>query len=184
MPLTAPIDGVPLVAGPPVGARSGRYAGIEVARITLPDGRVVAYHRRRFLPQPEALATQGWEQVNDGDRVDHLAAPRARRPHRVLAAVRRQPRRRPGRAGTSPAARCGSRSPRGSPVPRGIQVQLLIGTVSTSPAPPDVIDALREVQVTQNAGQRSGFQLRFALAKGSSARSDAGRARARPAGRA
>ena len=53
-------------------------------------------------------------------------------------------------------------------MPRGIQVQLLIGTVSTSPAPPDVIDALREVQVTQNAGQRSGFQLRFALAKGSS----------------
>jgi hypothetical protein len=73
-PLTAPIDGVPLVAGPPAGARSGRYAGIEVARITLPDGRVVAYHRRRFIPQPEALATQGWEQVDDGDRVDHLAA--------------------------------------------------------------------------------------------------------------
>src|SRR5207244_3772522 len=48
-PPTAPVDGLPVVAGPPVGARSGRYAGIEVGRVTLADGREVAYHRRRFL---------------------------------------------------------------------------------------------------------------------------------------
>jgi hypothetical protein len=52
-------------------------------------------------------------------------------------------------------------------VARGIRLQILTGPISFSPAPYDVMEAVQEVQVTQNAGQRSGFQLRLALAKGS-----------------
>lgn len=52
-------------------------------------------------------------------------------------------------------------------MPRGARLQLLTGPITFGPAPPEVVDAVREVQVTQNAGQRSGFQIRFALAKGS-----------------
>jgi hypothetical protein len=53
-------------------------------------------------------------------------------------------------------------------VASGIRLQLLVGPITVRPAPADVVDALQEAQVTQNAGQRSGFQLRFALAKDSS----------------
>jgi len=52
-------------------------------------------------------------------------------------------------------------------MPRGVKLQILTGPITFGPAPPEVTDAVREVQVTQNAGQRSGFQIRFALAKGS-----------------
>jgi len=49
-----------------------------------------------------------------------------------------------------------------------VRLQLLTGPLTFSAAPPDVVDAVREVQVTHNAGQRSGFQIKLALAKGSS----------------
>lgn len=51
---------------------------------------------------------------------------------------------------------------------RGVKLQILTGPLTFAPAPVDVVDALREAQVTQSVGQRSGFQLKFALAKGSS----------------
>ena len=50
---------------------------------------------------------------------------------------------------------------------RGVRLQLLTGGVSLSPAPRELVDNLLEAQVTRNSGQRSGFQLRFALGKGS-----------------
>jgi hypothetical protein len=53
-------------------------------------------------------------------------------------------------------------------MPRGVKLQILTGPITFGPAAPDVVEAVREVQVTQNAGQRSGFQIRFALGKGSS----------------
>jgi hypothetical protein len=52
-------------------------------------------------------------------------------------------------------------------VPRGITLQLLTGPLRYHPAPRAVIESLQEAQVTENAGQRSGFQLRFALGKSS-----------------
>jgi hypothetical protein len=51
-------------------------------------------------------------------------------------------------------------------VPRGIRVTLMIGGLSAQPVPAEVAEALQEVQVTVSAGQRSGFQLRFAVGKG------------------
>jgi hypothetical protein len=41
-----------------------------------------------------------------------------------------------------------------------------MGPLTTSPVPAELAHALQEVQVTTSAGQRSGFQLRFALARG------------------
>jgi hypothetical protein len=52
-------------------------------------------------------------------------------------------------------------------VPKGITLQMLIGPLRVQPAPHVVIEALQEAQVTDNADQRSGFQLRFALGKNS-----------------
>lgn len=52
-------------------------------------------------------------------------------------------------------------------MPKGITLQMFLGPLRVQPAPYAVIEALQEAQVTDNAGQRSGFQLRFALGRGS-----------------
>ncbi|MGI9182855.1 MAG: LysM domain-containing protein [Longimicrobiaceae bacterium] len=53
---------------------NSRYHGVATATITLPDGRQVAYLRRRFVPPPEALALLYTVRVAEGDRLDNLAA--------------------------------------------------------------------------------------------------------------
>jgi len=47
----------------------------------------------------------------------------------------------------------------------GLHLTLLIGPTIPLPAPTAVIQALKSVQVTVGSGQRSGFQLAFALSK-------------------
>lgn len=49
---------------------------------------------------------------------------------------------------------------------RGVTLSLLLGPLRVQPVPAELAEALLEAQVTVTAGQRSGFQLRFALAKG------------------
>jgi hypothetical protein len=51
-----------------------RYAGIETAQTTAPDGREVTYVRRRFLPQPDTLSRFARVTVTEGDRLDLVAA--------------------------------------------------------------------------------------------------------------
>ncbi|WP_433727423.1 hypothetical protein ACQP2Y_12365 [Actinoplanes sp. CA-051413] len=46
-----------------------------------------------------------------------------------------------------------------------VQLMLLIGKVLAAPAPQELMDAVRSVQVTSAAGQRSGFQVTFAVSK-------------------
>lgn len=53
---------------------NSRYQAVPIALRTLPDGRVVAYLRRRFVPQPEDLAPIGAVIVAAGDRLDNIAA--------------------------------------------------------------------------------------------------------------
>jgi hypothetical protein len=57
---------------------TSRYAGVEVARTTVPDGlggeREVRYLRRRFPPQPASLQTLTEHLVTRGDRLDLIAA--------------------------------------------------------------------------------------------------------------
>lgn len=53
---------------------TSRYSAIETARYTFPDGRSVAYVRRRFLPQGERLPLLAEVTVAEGDRLDLIAA--------------------------------------------------------------------------------------------------------------
>ena len=53
----------------------GRYDHLPVLRYALPDGRVVLYRERRFLPPPPAAAAPGATvaEVRAGDRLDTVA---------------------------------------------------------------------------------------------------------------
>lgn len=57
---------------------TSRYATVEVATATVPDGvggtREVRYLRRRFPPQPATLPTLAEHPVTSGDRLDLVTA--------------------------------------------------------------------------------------------------------------
>jgi len=57
----------------PFGPTS-RYANIEQTTMTLPDGRTVAYVRRRFISPPERFATVQEHSIAQQDRLDSIAA--------------------------------------------------------------------------------------------------------------
>lgn len=50
---------------------------------------------------------------------------------------------------------------------RGIHLTLMMGPVTFAPVPAELMDALTRVQVTNSAGDRSGFQLTFAVSANS-----------------
>jgi nucleoid-associated protein YgaU len=50
-----------------------RYAAVPTATHRLPDGREVAYKRRRVVPPAETLSKLGEETVQPGDRMDLIA---------------------------------------------------------------------------------------------------------------
>lgn len=66
------VTGVPPVADK--FAPASRYYGAEVATLQLPDGRTIAYLRRRFLPPPESFALLHDHTVASGERLDQIAA--------------------------------------------------------------------------------------------------------------
>jgi hypothetical protein len=53
---------------------TSRYYAIPTAHWTSPDGRVVPYKRRRFLPPGESLPPLVEAAVAPGDRLDLIAA--------------------------------------------------------------------------------------------------------------
>jgi hypothetical protein len=53
---------------------TSRYYPIETAEYTTPDGRIIAYKRRRFLPYGEDLPLLVEVTVMQGDRLDLIAA--------------------------------------------------------------------------------------------------------------
>lgn len=53
---------------------TSRYSGLETAELQDPDGHVIAYKRRRFLPQGRALTLLAEEAVGPADRLDLIAA--------------------------------------------------------------------------------------------------------------
>lgn len=53
---------------------NSRYYGIETAEFLAPDGRTVAYLRRRFLPDPDRFVLLQEHSTVEGDRIDNLAA--------------------------------------------------------------------------------------------------------------
>jgi hypothetical protein len=52
---------------------NSRYIFIETASHTMPDGRVVAYTRRRFVPRAESIPTLVEIRTTQGDRLDLIA---------------------------------------------------------------------------------------------------------------
>ena len=53
---------------------NSRYRGLPTATLTKPDGTVITYVRRRFVPPPERFATLTEHSVVEGDRMDSIAA--------------------------------------------------------------------------------------------------------------
>lgn len=53
---------------------NSRYHATPIATLVLPDGRMIAHLRRRFVPPPERFATLREHAVVQGDRLDRLAA--------------------------------------------------------------------------------------------------------------
>jgi hypothetical protein len=53
---------------------TSRYYSIETATHASPDGRLLRYKRRRFLPPGEALALLAEAAVTQGDRLDLITA--------------------------------------------------------------------------------------------------------------
>jgi hypothetical protein len=53
---------------------TSRYAAIPTTTVTGPDGREITYLRRRFVPPPERFAVVREYAVEQGDRLDRLAA--------------------------------------------------------------------------------------------------------------
>jgi hypothetical protein len=64
----------PTLANPFHFPPTSRYYGIDTATLATPDGRTIAYLRRRFVPPPERFALLQEYTVAQGDRLDNLAA--------------------------------------------------------------------------------------------------------------
>ena len=53
---------------------NSRYVTTQTATLETPDGRVVVYLRRRFVPPPERFALLQEHFVIQGDRLDNITA--------------------------------------------------------------------------------------------------------------
>jgi len=53
---------------------TSRYYTLENATLTAPDGRVIAYKRRRFLPDGKDMQLLVEVTVTEGDRLDTITA--------------------------------------------------------------------------------------------------------------
>jgi hypothetical protein len=53
---------------------NSRYAGIETTTFERPDGSVIIYLKRRFVPQPERFALLRLHVVGEGERLDNITA--------------------------------------------------------------------------------------------------------------
>ena len=53
---------------------TSRYYGFETLQIKRADGVVVAYLKRRYLPQPEKFSLLEEHIVTDGERLDNITA--------------------------------------------------------------------------------------------------------------
>ncbi|WNL45685.1 LysM domain-containing protein [Dyella sp. BiH032] len=70
-PMQAVLQAQP--AAPAFPANS-RYSGTETATWTRPDGTVVIYLKRRFLPDPTRLQSIDSHTVAQDERIDNIAA--------------------------------------------------------------------------------------------------------------
>ncbi len=55
-------------------APTSRYHGMETSTHEMPDGRSIAYVKRRFLPAAENFTVLTQHTVKEGERLDNIAA--------------------------------------------------------------------------------------------------------------
>lgn len=55
-------------------APTSRYAKLQPVPFTLPDGRVIMYIPRRFLPHPAQMVKLADHVVTQGERLDNITA--------------------------------------------------------------------------------------------------------------
>lgn len=53
---------------------TSRYYALEDVSLTIPDGRIITYKRRRFLPEGEKMPLLVEVTVAEGDRLDLITA--------------------------------------------------------------------------------------------------------------
>ena len=53
---------------------TSRYHGLPIAALERADGTVIAFLRRRFVPQPERFALLQQHTVTQGERLDNVTA--------------------------------------------------------------------------------------------------------------
>jgi hypothetical protein len=53
---------------------TSRYHGIKTATLTTPDGRIIVYLRRRFVPPMERFSLLQEHIVTDDERLDNITA--------------------------------------------------------------------------------------------------------------
>ena len=53
---------------------TSRYYGIETTTLEMPEGKVVIYLRRRFVPSPERFALLQEHVVKQDERLDNITA--------------------------------------------------------------------------------------------------------------
>jgi len=53
---------------------TSRYYGVEMAELTLPNGKTVVYLRCRFVPSPERFHLLQLHTVTEGERLDNITA--------------------------------------------------------------------------------------------------------------
>ena len=58
----------------PLFPPTSRYHGLAATQYVLPDGTMVSYLKRRFIPAPESFTLLHEHAVGAGDRIDNLAA--------------------------------------------------------------------------------------------------------------
>ena len=132
---------------------NSRYYNVPLRTRTRADGTGETFVARRIIPAMERYrAARSLSQPNGDDRIDNVAADGVRRSRAVLAHLRRQRRRRPGRRRPSPTAACSSSRCRWRlrtmATLKGVTLTLLMGPVAVAPAPVAVVDALESATVT------------------------------------
>ncbi len=55
-------------------AITSRYYGLETGTYVSPDGRMIPYLRRRFVPSPDRFSQVGEHVVTEGQRLDRISA--------------------------------------------------------------------------------------------------------------
>ncbi len=148
---------------------TSRYASLPLAEHVTPDGRAIAYVRRRFVPQPERFETLFEHLVTEGERLDVITAQHLGDPEqfwRVCDANGAIQPADPGSRRPADPHHDAGRHPGGQSVLKGVYLTLLIGPAVPVPAPPSVLDALTSIQVTSSV-DRSGFQLTFGAGRSS-----------------